>query len=96
MQITAPNSQFINEFNQNFKTYVAFMQAFRAVWESFLDPQSPVSVGEGGRDFSNYAGSGSSAPQNTTELEVDRYNVFLPAIEAIVEDARARGWILPI
>ena len=96
MQITAPGSQFSAEFDNNFKTYVAFMQAFRAVWESFLDPQSPSSVGEGGRDFSNYDGSGSAAPQDNTVLEVDRYNVFLPALEAIVQDAKNRGWIVEI
>jgi hypothetical protein len=93
MRISAPTSQYTAEFTENFDTYVAFMQAFRAVWTSYLDPESPVTVAEGDADYSNYDGTGSPANQTGQAPEGTKYDYFLTEIQKMMEFAANQGWI---
>ena len=95
MRIGASRSAYTVSFEENFGTYVAFMKAFRDVWDGYLAGW-PAAVGEGAPVFANYDSNGSPATLTPGAIDMAKYNTFVAAISQIMANADASGWIQKI
>lgn len=90
--IFAPSSAVKADFDENFETYVAFLQAFRDKWDSLL-LGTPAGVTETNRSFVNVDSTGTPNPAAGNAPSAAKYNVFSAEVDKLIKDAQGRGWI---